>query len=161
MHACGFGDLDGLRMAAEMEKRGGDFYRLAARVSKAEDTRELLTSLAADEVIHLREFQRLYERELEKKETFSYAPEMSAYLSAMAAEIAFPGGVVSLVGQLESPESILKSAIKSEEDSIRFYTGVAQATTCKQTAQVFYDIVRQETGHLHRLQKMLADISAK
>lgn len=158
LHACGFGDLDGLRMAAEMEKRGGEFYRLAARVSKAEDTRTLLNSLAADEAIHLREFQRLYERELEKKSASAYAPEMSAYLSAMAAEIAFPGGVVSLAGQLESPESILKSAIKSEEDSIRFYTGVAQATACEQTARVFYDIIRQETGHLHRLQRMLAEL---
>ncbi len=158
MHTDGFGDLEGLRMAAEMEKRGGDFYTLAARVSKKSDTRELLTALASDEAIHLREFQRLYERECQKKDACGYAPEMSAYLSALAAEIAFPGGVVSLAGHLESPASILKHAIASEEDSIRFYSGVAQATSCAETAQVFQDIIRQETGHLHRLQKMLSEL---
>ncbi len=158
MHTGGFGDLDGLRMAAEMEKRGGEFYSLAARVSKKSETRALLTSLASDEAIHLREFQRLYERECQKTDSCGYAPEMSAYLSALAAEIAFPGGVVSLAGHLESPESILKHAIRSEEDSIRFYSGVAQATSCAETARVFQDIIRQETGHLHRLEKMLSEL---
>jgi len=158
MDNCGFGDLDGLRLAAEMEKRGGDFYRLAARVSKKEETRAMLNALAADEAVHLREFQKLYERELSKKQYVVYAPEKSAYLSAMAAEIAFPGGVVSLSGQLESPRSILESSIRSEQESIRFYSGVAEATPCEETARVFRDIIRQETGHLHRLEKMLSEL---
>ena len=63
MQARDFGELDGIRMAAEMEKRGGAFYRLAARVTRSEATRTLLESLAADEELHLKEFQRLYRRE--------------------------------------------------------------------------------------------------
>ncbi len=157
MQECPFGDLEGLRIAAEMEKRGGDFYRLAARVSKNPETKDLLTSLAADEAIHLREFQRLYEKAA-SEERAPYAPERGAYLSAMAAEIAFPEGVVGLARNLENPEAILKTAIRSEEDSIRFYTGLTQATGCACMATVFEDIIRQEKGHLNRLQKMLADI---
>ncbi|MBQ2957741.1 MAG: ferritin family protein [Clostridia bacterium] len=158
MQECPFGDLEGLRIAAEMEKRGGEFYRLAARVSRRQEAKDLLTSLAADEAVHLREFQRLYEKASQENRK-PYEAERGAYLSALAAEIAFPEGVVGAADKLGSPEAILKHAIKSEEDSIRFYTGLTQATGCAPMASVFEDIIRQETGHLHRLQKMLSELT--
>ena len=80
-------------------------------------------------------------------------------VAAMAADIAFPEGVIGLKEGIDNPEAILKSAIASEEDAIRFYTEMAHATACEQTARVFNDIVRQEQGHLHRLQKMLSELT--
>ena len=157
MQTCPFGDLEGLRIAAEMEKRGGEFYRLAARVSRSEEAKELLTSLAADEAVHLREFQRLHEK-AEAENRAPYAPERAAYLSAMAAEIAFPEGVVGAADKLGSPEAILKHAIQSEQDSIRFYTELTKTSGCEAMVGVFEDIICQETGHLHRLQKMLSEL---
>lgn len=159
MQAKDFGDLDGLRMAAEMEKRGGAFYKLAARVSRAEAARNLLTSLAADEAIHLQEFTRLYEKEAARDEVRRYPAETGAYLAALAADIAFPEGVVGLNEGIDNPEAILNAAIGSEQDSIRFYTEMAHATGCEQTARVFNDIILQEQGHLHRLQKMLSELA--
>ena len=157
MQTCPFGDLEGLRIAAEMEKRGGEFYRLATRVSRSQEAKELLTSLAADEAVHLREFQRLYEK-AEAEKRAPYAPERAAFLSAMAAEIAFPEGVVGAADKLGSPEAILEHAIQSEQDSIRFYTELTKTTGCEPMASVFEDIIRQETGHLRRLQKMLSEL---
>ncbi len=157
MQTCPFGDLEGLKIAAEMEKRGGEFYRLAAKVSRSPQTKELLTSLAADEAVHLREFQRLYER-AEEENRAPYAPERAAYLSAMAAEIAFPEGVVGAADKLGSPRAILEHAIQSEQDSIRFYTELTKVSGCQPMVGVFEDIIRQETGHLHRLQKMLSEL---
>ncbi len=157
MQTCPFGDLEGLRIAAEMEKRGGEFYRLAAKVSRSQEAKELLTSLAADEAVHLREFQRLYEKAEEEKRT-PYAPERAAFLSAMAAEIAFPEGVVGVARHLENPEAILRHAIQSEQDSIRFYTELTKTSGCESMVSVFEDIIRQETGHLRRLQKMLSEL---
>ena len=55
-----FSDVEGLRIAVEMERRGEDFYRRAAKVSRAPETVSLLNDLADDEVLHGREFQRLY-----------------------------------------------------------------------------------------------------
>ena len=49
-----FTDLEGLRIAVDMEKRGEDFYRRAARVSKSPEMVALLNELAADEVGHAR-----------------------------------------------------------------------------------------------------------
>lgn len=158
MQAKDFSDLDGLRMAAEMEKRGGAFYKLAARVSRAQEARDLLSSLAADEDIHLREFSRLYERESNRDDVQRYPTETGAYLAALAADIAFPEGVVGLANSLDRPEAILEQAIRSEEDSIRFYGELARASGCEDTAHIFNDIIKQEKGHLSRLQKMLSDL---
>lgn len=44
-----FTDLEGLRIAVEMEKRGEDFYRRSAKVSKSKETVSLLGRLADDE----------------------------------------------------------------------------------------------------------------
>ena len=59
-----FNDLEGLRIAIEMEKRGEALYRKAARVSKKREVVDMLVALAADEVAHAAEFSRLYEEAL-------------------------------------------------------------------------------------------------
>lgn len=161
MQKCAFSELEGLRIAAEMEKRGGEFYALAARVTRCEKTRELLRALAADEAIHLKEFQKLYQRELDRKDRQVHSGESGALLSALAADIAFPKGVVSLAGRLENQRAILEYSIQSEQDSIRFYTALAEDEACEENARIFEDIIRQEHGHLIRLQKMLADVTAQ
>ena len=158
MQKCVFSELEGLRIAAEMEKRGGEFYTLAARVSLNEETKALLRALAADEAIHLREFQRLYEREAAKQDKQHHTGEAGALLTALAADIAFPKGVVSLAGKLENQRAILEHSIQSEKDSIRFYGALAADEACAESAKIFEDIIRQEHGHLIRLEKMLADV---
>ena len=150
-----FNDLEGLHIAIEMEKRGEDFYRRAAKVSRSAETISLLNQLAADEVIHAGEFERLYNQALERREAAAeenYDEETSAYLCAVAADIVFSGGLMALrrVG-FESPEAVLEYAIGSEKDSILFYT---ELTACAKTAHcrsTFQEIARQERGHLARL----------
>ena len=39
-----FSDVEGLRIAVEMERRGEDFYRRAAKVSRSQETVSLLKS---------------------------------------------------------------------------------------------------------------------
>ena len=86
-----------------------------------------------------------------------YDPETSAYLSAVAAEVVFPGGLMALAGEnaLQSPEAILKEAIQSEKDSILFYSELAALCRDEHTQSVFMDIVSQERRHLATLQRML------
>ena len=92
-----FNDLEGLRIAIEMEKRGEALYRKAARVSKKREVVDMLVAHAADEVAHAAEFSRLYEEALARRgEHTSYGEEASAYLSAVAADIVFPGGLMAL-----------------------------------------------------------------
>ena len=160
MQIHSFSDLEGLRIAVEMERRGGDFYRRAAKVSKDPGTAQLLSQLAQEETGHELDFQALYAREKERRgqgDEGVYDPETSAYLSAVAAEVVFPGGLMALAGEnaLQSPEAILKEAIQSEKDSILFYSELAALCRDEHTKSVFMDIVSQERRLLATLQRML------
>lgn len=159
-----FNDLEGVRIAAEMESRGEQFYRRAARVSRSPETIALLNSLADDEVLHMREFSRLYQEACAHYERAgvpcpAYDEETNAYLSAIAADIVFPEGLMALRREgFESPEAILAAAIDSEKDSLLFYTELADKTGDEHARSLFLEIVRQERGHLSRLQKLLLEL---
>lgn len=152
-----FSDLEGIRIAAEMERRGEAFYRRAARVSRSEATVNMLLSLAHDEQLHRAEFERLYAvEEANGMSNRAYDDETNAYLTAIAAEIVFPKGLVALSGSgFEDPEAVLRYAIASEKDSIMFYTELQAHASDDHAKGVFGEIARQERGHLYRLQRQL------
>ncbi len=164
MQTIRFSDQEGLRIAAEMERRGGEFYRHAARIAKSPATVALLQKLAEDEAVHEQEFHRLRDKLITgDPDDEYYDEEASAYLSAVAAEVVFQGGLMGLVKDrgFEKPEAILQTAIQSEKDSILFYSEMAQQAKRPQAATVFSEIVRQEKHHLGKLQKMLMDLSGE
>jgi len=152
-----FSDLEGIRIAIEMERRGESFYRRAAKVSRSEDTIAMLLSLAADEQRHQAEFERLYKAEAEAgMSDKAYDDETNAYLTAIAAEVVFPKGLMGLKGEgFENPAAVLNHAIASEKDSILFYTEMQMRTPDEHAKAVFGEIARQERGHMFRLQRQL------
>jgi rubrerythrin len=159
-----FSDVEGLRIAVEMERRGEDFYRRAARVSRAEDTVALLNALAEDERLHGREFQRLHDLAAARNDGSekAYDDETNAYLSAIAADIVFPGGLMALRQTgFENPRAVLTTAIASEKDSILFYTELAAHARDEEARKVFEEITRQERGHLARLLHKLSALDSE
>ena len=155
-----FSDVEGLRIAVEMERRGEDFYRRAARVSRTQETVSLLNSLADDETMHGREFQRLHDIACARRDECGeeiYDDETNAYLSAIAADLVFPGGLMALrQAGFEDPRAVLTTAIASEKDSILFYTELAAHSRNEDARRTFEEITRQERGHLARLLHKLA-----
>lgn len=156
-----FSDLEGIRIAIEMERRGENFYRRAARMSRSAETVEMLNSLMRDEQNHRSEFERLYRNEsgggLSDER---YDDETNAYLTAIAAEVVFPQGLMGLREEgFENPAAVLQGAIASEKDSILFYTELQSRTSDPHAQEVFGEIARQERGHLFRLQRQLELIS--
>ena len=156
-----FSDLEGIRIASEMERRGESFYRRAAKVSKCPNTVELLLSLAKDEEHHRAEFERLYEAESKGGLTDKpYDDETNAYLTAIAADVVFPRGLMALKDEgFENPEAVLRYAIASEKDSVLFYTEMQARTPDAHAKDVFGEIVRQERAHMFRLQRQLDQIT--
>lgn len=154
-----FSDVEGLRIAMEMERRGEDFYSRAAKVSRSEDTVALLLALAHDEKLHGLEFKRLHDCACERlgKCEEVYDDETNAYLSAIAADVVFPSGLMALrqVG-FENPKAVLTNAIDSEKDSILFYTELALHAHEEEARATFMEITRQERGHLARLLNRLS-----
>jgi len=158
-----FSDLEGIRIAIEMERRGESFYRRAARVSKSGETIAMLLSLANDELHHRAEFERLYRVESEAgMSDVAYDDETNAYLTAIAAEVVFPRGLMALKDEgFENPEAVLLHAIASEKDSVLFYTELKNRAEDPHAQEVFDEITRQERGHLFRLQRQLALLTAE
>ena len=156
-----FSDLEGIRIAIEMERRGENFYRRAARVSRSAETVELLEALAGDEQAHRAEFERLYAAESDAGlSDAAYDDEANAYLTAVAAEVIFPQGLMGLRDEgFENPAGVLRSAIASEKDSILFYTELQERTSDPHAGEVFMEIARQERGHMFRLQRQLEHIT--
>ena len=157
MSAHPFSDVEGLRVAMEMERRGGAFYRRAARILADASLRALLTDMAGEEARHLAEFEHLYERARAAGADEPYSAEMCAYLSALAADIVFPGGLAELVAEA-SPESILRTSIRSEEESIAFYEGMSRAARSQTARARFVDIADTERAHLAGLRARLERI---
>ena len=156
-----FSDLEGIRIAIEMERRGQSFYSRAARVSRTPETVELLEALAKDERGHRAEFERLYASESAGGlSDDAYDDETNAYLTAIAAEVVFPQGLVGLREEgFENPAGVLRSAIASEKDSILFYTELQERTSDPHAGEVFAEIARQERVHMFRLQRQLERIA--
>lgn len=154
-----FDDHQAISIAVEMERRGEEFYTKAARVSKSAETVALLQMLARDERCHMADFQRLGERVCGEEGCY-YDEEIGAYLTAVAADIVFPGGLMQLVPDngLSSPEAVLLYAIRSERDSILFYTEISSVALDEGARGVFAEILRAEKGHLARLTRMLEKI---
>lgn len=152
-----FSDLEGLRIAVEMERRGESFYRRAAKVSKSKEAVELLLNLAEDEMLHREQFERLCGKAAESGSCIkAYDDETNAYLTAIAADIVFPQGLMALRETgFENPQAVLQHAIASEKDSILFYTELQERSGDENAKRIFSEIVRQERGHMFRLQRQL------
>lgn len=160
MDAYLFNEKEGLRIAAEIERRGLGFYEHARRVTKSSAVKALLDDLIEDERGHLNEFARLSEAHPGGGE---YDMETNIYLSAIAADIVFSGGLSALAegDGLESTISILKYSIASEKDSILFYQALIEKIAGEDTRNVFREIIRQEMVHLSRLQAQLIGEESK
>ena len=143
-------DTDAVMIAIEMEKRGAEFYRSAARCAKKEDTRALLTALAADEDVHEKDFRRL----LAEVGTEEYPFETAAFLEGIAADIAFPEGLMGMLKSgLDDRRAYLEHAVNSEMTSIRFYTEMYVKANDAHARGVFRDIAAIEQMHLTKLRR--------
>jgi rubrerythrin len=155
-----FSDLEGLRIAVEMEKRGVELYRRAARLTKTPHIVQMLEELAAEEEGHQRDFGKLMEAHCSgryQEAAVCYSGETSAYLSAIAADVVFPGGLMEVGrrGGFDSLPAILTTAIDSEKSSILFYSELRDLTKDEGAKEAFAQVISQEKVHLARLQQQL------
>lgn len=161
MNGQTYRDLEGLRAAAEIEKRGWTLYRHAMRISQSSEAKALLQRLADDEEAHRVEFLRLCQEALDgldQTEDPSAHPEQAAMLSATAADVVFPGGLVRLGLEegFDDLSGILRHSIKAENDSIIFFSKLIKESKCEAIRRALAKIVQQELGHLQELNEMLA-----
>lgn len=141
--------IDALRIALEMERRGRSLYLRARQFAKEDSLRALLEKLAAEEEVHYRHFWSMLQQE---GEVFTY-PEESALDTAKAADVFYPGGLMQVVleGALDSTEAMLEEAMNSERSSIEFYEKLLLSVGDESQRRVIEGIIDEERLHLAQL----------
>ncbi len=154
-----FSDREALRIAAQIERKGERFYRMAQGVAKGGPCEELLEMLRMQELGHAHKFESMIEA-LDSVDDKPYDLEANSFLSAIAAEVVFPGGVLASMmnKRLETVRDILCHAIGSEKDSLLFYMEMLLHTENEATKKVLWDIIAEEKKHLCDLQALMERI---
>jgi rubrerythrin len=139
-----------LKMAEQIEKNGGAFYREAAKNVKEKVHSGMLLELAEMEDQHEKTFASLRAglTEAEKKSTvFDPDDESAVYLKALADTRVFYEKKIDTT----SIKEILKEAITAEKDSIVFYLGMKDLVP-KSLGQNKMDmIIKEEMAHIRLL----------
>ncbi len=145
-------------MAEQIERNGARFYRSAAE--KFPEVNQLLLELAAMEDNHEKTFAAM-RAELSGTESdplvFDPDDQAQLYLQAMANEHIFniKSDPVNQLGNLDTPDEVLKTAMGLERDSIAFYTGLKESVSRRAGKDKIDAIIREEINHIAILsQKM-------
>jgi rubrerythrin len=150
-------------VAERIERNGARFYHRAAELQDDPAKGKLLTDLAAMEEEHERTFANLRAllTEREREETaFDPDDEIGFYLQAMAdGHIFDPNADPVATLTPDAPlDSILRTAIGLEKESVVFYQGV-KSIVPERLGQARIDaIIREEVGHVGMLSARLAEL---
>lgn len=156
-----YNDLEGLRIAIEIEKRGYEFYRQAFETSIEENLRKILSDLMNEEAEHEASFRQVFEKVNEAKEAHSdeylFDPDVSRYLTVLAEFHIFPAveQITQKLAELKTPLAILKTALQAEKDSVLFYDELAANAKFPAAKSVFEMLKAEERKHVVRISQMI------
>lgn len=158
MISAEFTPLQALRIAVDMELAGYDFYMRAMELSSREDMREMMQRLALEELRHQRIFQEMYEeRSAEDADSRPFDEEISTFLSAVAADIVFSGGMMKVMMEtdMDDAAAVLREGIGSEKNACLFYSRMIEYARDEESREVFAEILAEEEKHLVDLTDIL------
>lgn len=156
-----FSDLEGLRVAVEIEARGREFYRQASEQAKQPEHRELFQWLMGEELTHLERFTAIYNDINTRKEAHSeeylYDPEISRYLTVIAEHHVFPKQeeAPAKIAELKSVSAILHTALQAEKDSVLFYDELAANAKFPDAKAIFKQLKAEEQAHVVTIREKL------
>lgn len=157
-----FNDLEALKMAMNIEKRGEQFYREAAqKMQENPDIVNVLLGLAKDEEEHAATFKQIYDDFVQKKygfdDTYLFEPEVEAYIRAMVETSVFPTSEEqdTILETIQNVEDIIRLGIQIEKDSILFYTEMIIHSKLPEAKAAFRRLLQEEKKHLLDLKNKL------
>lgn len=176
-----FSDLEGLRIAVEVEKNGFEFYQKAYERTSNPDHKLLLGFLMKEEANHASQFKAIYEKLKQNKsasdEEYLYDAEVSRYIQTLVEALIFPqnnpfannpeiaNGVLESGWQWQTPgenaadkvslNTILRVALQAEKDSILFYDEMVKNARFPEAKQIFEEFKAEEQNHVEKIQAMI------
>jgi len=141
---------DAIRTAIQMEQEGYSFYLKAAAQTSSEMGRTVFKSLAADELLHLEVFQKLFDEKVGKEEWNNLITSGKKYADIQV----FPKDLKKIEGANPDTNEIdaIRIAMDSEKKAIEYYTKINQNVTSDEFKEIINEIIEQEKNHYSLLE---------
>ncbi|XFO66107.1 hypothetical protein SPSIL_022570 [Sporomusa silvacetica DSM 10669] len=158
-------DLEGLRIAMNIEKRGFNFYQKAYNKFKDTQAKALFKTLMEEEQEHLITFTEYFNQieacKQAHSEEYLFDAETSKYLTALVDSHVFPAeqDAEHIINELATLGNIIKLAIGAEKDSILLYDELAKCSKFEDAKAVFLKLKGEEQRHVteisHKFKQIL------
>ncbi|OGS40606.1 MAG: hypothetical protein A3K77_08170 [Euryarchaeota archaeon RBG_13_31_8] len=141
---------DAIKTAIQMEQEGYDFYQKAAGQTSSEMGKSVFKSLAADELLHLEVFQKLFDKKIGKEEWHSLVNSGMKYTDIQV----FPKDLEKIEGANPDTNEIdaLRIAMDSEKIAIEYYNEIKQKSKDSELNKIIDEIINQEKNHYQILE---------
>lgn len=153
-------DLDAIRFAVDLEARGAEFYREAAKRMENEEQRNLVLLLMGQTNEHLESVKKMLAfvqigKDGSPAETLD--AETSSIIRALGASISFPAEAQAAqkIAECTSISAILEIALQGEKDSVLLYEKIATSAKSSDIRKIFNAIRAEEQIHVQKLVEML------
>jgi rubrerythrin len=149
---------DAIKTAIQMEKDGHAFYTKAAGQTKSDLGRTVFESLAADELVHLETFQKIFQGKIDSVEWNTLVQSNSKYTNLTI----FPKDLKTTEGADQNSDELdaLRMGMDSEKEAIDYYTTVVNDTSDAEVKEILTEIINQEKNHYRLLQQEFTHLSS-
>jgi rubrerythrin len=149
---------DAIKTAIQMEKDGHAFYTKAAEQTKSDLGRTVFESLAADELVHLETFQKIFQGRIDSVEWNTLVQSNSKYTNLTI----FPKDLKTTEGADPNSDELdaLRMGMDSEKEAIDYYTTVVNDTSDAEVKEILTEIINQEKNHYRLLQQEFTHLSS-
>jgi rubrerythrin len=155
-----FRAADVTELAMELEKSGETFYRAVADKASVPGVKALFEDLAAQEVIHLKIFNKLFQTAQGKPFMTDAEWEMyQDYLELTVQSAFFEGAdkALSVAEEVEDEKAALTMAIRFEKETMLFFHDLYDAVP-ESEKETVSKVIAEEKRHVRRLANMLSEL---
>jgi rubrerythrin len=136
---------DAIKTAIQMEKDGYSFYQKAAAQTISDMGKTVFKSIAADELLHLEVFEKLFDEKVGKDEWYDLVHTSNKYADIQI----FPKDLKQIEGANPDINEIdaLRIAMDSEQKAIDYYTKIRESLSDEEVKKIIDEIINQEKNH--------------
>lgn len=154
-----FSGSDILEMAIEIEKNGKDYYDGVSNCVKSPKVKNIFKFLGAEEVSHIKIFQKLFETVEKEDIAESYPGEYHEYIEHLSGLHLFTrqGQGKEAACKIKTEKEALNTAIVFEKDSILFYYEFKNFIGDRDQ-KVINEVIKQEQLHISKLVELIKSL---
>jgi rubrerythrin len=145
-----------MRTAIEMEKSGHRFFTEASNKVKHEVGRKLFSRLAAEEIEHMRTFEKIFN---EMSGGGNWKEAMKAVQPAKRVPYFDEARKEFKVGDMSVELDYLKKALDLERNAIQFFEQAIRDSESPEAKAIFKRILNEEQGHYDLIQSEIDSIN--